>query len=100
MYNFNVLAGYSRGMLKRTKTVPLTLARRKYPRVSVDELEAAQNDSITFLIVRHPFERLLSAYRDKFIYAVPHSYHDKLGNYIIRRFRKQVSFDIKTLTMI
>lgn len=49
------------------------------------------NDSITFLIARHPFERLLSAYRDKLIFALPHSFHDKLGTKIVRKYRKVVS---------
>lgn len=91
MYNFNILAGYSPAFLKKTNIVSLSLARRKYPRVSFAELRRAQNDSVTFLIVRHPFERLLSAYRDKFMYAVPHSYHDKLGTQIIKKYRLTVS---------
>lgn len=56
------------------------------------------NDSTTFLIVRHPFERLLSAYKDKLLYAVPHSLHDKLGNKIIKRYRKKVK--IKSINHI
>lgn len=88
MYNFNVLAGYTPEFLKKTSEVPLVLARRKYPRVTLEELQEAQNDSITFIIARHPFERLLSAYRDKFVFAVPHSYHDKLGSKIVRTYRK------------
>lgn len=89
MYNFNILAGYSPEFLKKSNAVPLELARKKYPRVTQAELEKAQNDSTTFLIVRHPFERLLSAYKDKLLYAVPHSLHDKLGHKIIRRYRKR-----------
>lgn len=55
------------------------------------QLEKALNVSVSFLIVRHPFERLLSAYRDKIMFAIPHSLHDKLGNKIIRKYRKNVS---------
>lgn len=90
MYNFNILAGYSQELLKKSNIVPLELARKRYPRVSIKQLEKAQNDSITFLIVRHPFERLISAYRDKLVFAFAHSLHDKLGNRIIRRYRKSV----------
>lgn len=50
------------------------------------------NVSVSFLIVRHPFERLLSAYRDKIMFAIPHSLHDKLGIKIIRKYRKNVSY--------
>lgn len=58
------------------------------------QLEKAMNDSLTFLIVRHPFERLLSAYRDKIMFAIPHSLHDKLGHRIIKKYRKSVRFSI------
>jgi len=89
MYNFNILAGYSPEFLRKSNAVPLELARKRYPRVTITELDKAMNDSTTFLIVRHPFERLLSAYKDKLLYAVPHSLHDKLGNKIIKRYRKK-----------
>ncbi|CAO1331741.1 unnamed protein product [Diamesa tonsa] len=88
MYNFNLLAGYSPHYLKKSNIVPLTLARRKYPRPSVAQLNEALNSSVSFLIVRHPFERLLSAYRDKLQFALPHTFHQKLGNQIIRKYRK------------
>lgn len=116
MYNFNILAGYSPQYLRKTNTVPLELARKRYERVSIQQvmcpggvgsytdshfgfhfsnlqLEKAMNNSVTFLIVRHPFERLLSAYRDKIMFAIPHSLHDKLGNKIIRKYRKNVSWE-------
>lgn len=51
------------------------------------------NISTSFLITRHPFERLLSAYRDKLQYALPHTFHQKLGNMIVRKFRKPVSYE-------
>lgn len=56
------------------------------------QLNDALNNSISFLIVRHPFERLLSAYRDKLQFALPHTFHQKLGNMIIRKYRKAVSY--------
>lgn len=44
MYNFNLLAGYSPQFLKKSNVVPLTLARKKYPRPSVQEVN--KNTSI------------------------------------------------------
>jgi chondroitin 4-sulfotransferase 11 len=38
MYNFNLLAGYSPLFLKKTNIVPLSLARKKYPRPSLQEV--------------------------------------------------------------
>lgn len=121
MYNFNILAGYSPRYLRKTNTVPLELARKRYERVTIEQvngitvifpgensyskwisslpskqLEKAMNTSITFLIVRHPFERLLSAYRDKIMFAIPHSLHDRLGHKIIRKYRKNVSWTYPT----
>lgn len=87
MYNFNILAGYSPKFLQHTKTVPLLLARRRYPRPSLTDLEVALNDSVSFIIVRHPLERLLSAYRDKLEYSLPHTLHQRLGNRIILKYR-------------
>ena len=57
------------------------------------QLNEALNISTSFLITRHPFERLLSAYRDKLQYALPHTFHQKLGNMIVRKFRKPVSYE-------
>ncbi|XP_055621382.1 carbohydrate sulfotransferase 11 isoform X2 [Toxorhynchites rutilus septentrionalis] len=88
MYNFNLLAGYTPEFLKKTKDVPLQLARQKYPRPSVEMLREAINNSISFVIVRHPFERLVSAYKDKIQYALPNSHHQKLGIRIIQKYRK------------
>ncbi|XP_015597046.1 carbohydrate sulfotransferase 11 isoform X2 [Cephus cinctus] len=87
MYNFNLLAGYSPQFLKTSKTVPMTLARQRYPRPTAEELARYLNDSISFLIVRHPFERLLSAYRDKLKQSLPHTYHSKIGASIVSHYR-------------
>ncbi|XP_014218307.1 carbohydrate sulfotransferase 11-like [Copidosoma floridanum] len=87
MYNFNLLAGYSAQFLRASKAVPVSLARQKYPRPTADELARYLNDSVSFLIVRHPFERLLSAYRDKLEHSLPHTFHSKLGAHIVSAYR-------------
>lgn len=113
MFNFNVLAGYSPSYLHKTKKILLNLARERYPRVNLQEvrlsrfskklflirslylqLREAQNDSVTFIIARNPFERLLSAYRDKIVFALPYSFHDKLGRSIVRNYRKKVEISL------
>lgn len=75
------------GFLQRTRTSPLELARRKFPRPSPDELSEALSTSLSFLIVREPFERLLSAYRNK-LEGYRNRYYKILGEQIVRKFRK------------
>jgi len=91
MYNFNILAGYNPSFLKKTKQVPLHLARLRYPRPSLDELRKAFETSISFMIVRHPLERLLSGYKDKIQHSLPYTYHQKLGNQIIHKYRNKTA---------
>ncbi|KOB67890.1 Chondroitin 4-sulfotransferase, partial [Operophtera brumata] len=93
MYNFNLMANYTATFLDKTKEVPLVLARKKYARPTVEMIRKAQADSISFLIVRHPLERLASAYNDKIVHAWPKSFHDKMGHMIIRKFRKKSTPD-------
>ncbi|XP_071556798.1 carbohydrate sulfotransferase 11 [Temnothorax nylanderi] len=95
MYNFNLLAGYSPQFLKASKAVPVWLARQRYPRHSAEELAKYLNDSISLLIVRHPFERLISAYRDKLEHSLPHTFHSNLGAHIVWHYRAK---DSKTNT--
>jgi chondroitin 4-sulfotransferase 11 len=89
------MANYTASFLNKTKEVPLELARRKYGRPTVAMIKKAQTDSITFLIVRHPLERLASAYNDKIVHAWPKSFHDKLGQKIIKKYRKVCILDCK-----
>ncbi len=80
-------AGYNIAYLQRTKSAPLELARKKFPRPSPPELEEALTNSLSFLIVRDPFERLLSAYRDK-LEGYRNKYYKLLGEQIVKKFRK------------
>ena len=72
------MAGYTVLDLEHTKTPPLTLARKKYPRPSSTELLSilALPNTIGFLIARNPYERLVSGYRDKILGTKPSYYHD------------------------
>lgn len=76
--------------MKASKAVPVSLARQKYPRHTAEELNKYLNDSVSFLIVRHPFERLLSAYRDKLEHSLPHTFHSNLGAHIVWNYRSRV----------
>ena len=89
MYIFNRLAGFSEVKLKSKKIPPVTMARSRYPRPSNEELLATLNSSnvIGFLIARNPYERLISAYRDKIIGAFRNSLHDKLNKKIVVKYR-------------
>lgn len=93
-------AGYDTKYLQRTIATPLELARKRFPRPSVDDLNEALDNSIAFLVVREPFERLLSAYRNK-MEDGKNTYYKLLGDQIVKKFRtvpiaKIVSFDKKS----
>uniref|UniRef100_A0A336LSE2 Carbohydrate sulfotransferase n=1 Tax=Culicoides sonorensis TaxID=179676 RepID=A0A336LSE2_CULSO len=87
MYYFNILGGYNVQYLQRTKASPLELARKRFPRPSQPELIEALSSSVSFLIVREPFERLLSAYRNK-LEGCRNKYYKLLGEQIVRKFRR------------
>ncbi|XP_031622900.1 carbohydrate sulfotransferase 11 [Contarinia nasturtii] len=87
MYYFNILGGYDVQFLQRTKASPLELARKRFPRPSATELNEALSSSLSFLIVREPFERLLSGYRNK-LESRRNKYYKLLGDQIIKDFRK------------
>lgn len=88
LYYFNVLGGYNVDFLQRTKMPPLELARKKFPRPSQEELADALATSTSFLIVREPFERLVSAYRNKFE-GSRNKYYKQLGDRIVKMFRSK-----------
>lgn len=90
--------GYNLAYLQRTKTSPLELARQRFPRPTLPELADSLANSISFLIVREPFERLLSAYRNK-IEGFRNKYYKILAEQIVKKYRKipktKVIFGIK-----
>lgn len=80
--------------LQRTKASPLELARKRFPRPTKNELAEALSNSLSFLIVREPFERLLSAYRNK-LEGFRNKFYKILGKQIVKDYRKgnkRVSF--------
>lgn len=89
LYIFNQLAGFSQSALKTRKIPPVTLARKRYPRPSVRKLVSSLSSSnaIGFLIARNPYERFVSAYRDKIKGALTNSHHDKMGRKILVKYR-------------
>lgn len=87
MYYFNILAGYNVPFLQRTKSSPLELARKRFPRPSQQELLDSLSSSVSFLVVREPFERLLSAYRNK-LEGCRNKYYKLLGEQIVKKFRR------------
>lgn len=80
-------AGYNIRFLQRTKASPLELARKRFPRPTKNELSEALTNSLSFLIVREPFERLLSAYRNK-LEGYRNKYYKLLGEQIVKKYRK------------
>jgi hypothetical protein len=88
MYYMNILAGYDLKYLQRTVATPLELARKRFPRPNLEDLNEALENSISFLFVREPFERLLSAYRNK-MEEGKNTYYKLLGDQIVKRFRTQ-----------
>lgn len=58
MYNFNLLAGYSPQFLKKSQVVPLTLARKKYPRPSVAQVSFKSTPATAAIINKFSFVSL------------------------------------------
>lgn len=87
-YNFNLLAGYTEQELLHAKDTPIQLARKRYARPSVAELHKAMNSTpqpLSFMIARHPLERLVSGFRDKILSGS--RYYSKLSRTILHRYK-------------
>ena len=79
------------------------MAREKYTRPSKNKLLKVLNNekSVSVVIGRHPFERVVSAYRDKIVGAKDFTLHDRIRRNITRYFRGvKVPKVVKSLTII
>ncbi|EDW64577.1 carbohydrate sulfotransferase 11 [Drosophila virilis] len=88
LYYFNILAGYDLKYLQRTEVQPLELARQRFPRPGLAELLELLPSALSFLFVRDPFERILSAYRNK-LEGNRNSFYKALGTKVVQRFRRR-----------
>lgn len=93
LYNLCLLMNVPEETLNNGKEQLSTIARRAMPELDYPEAAQLLNTSRRLLIVRHPFERLLSAYRDKLENSVAGREHGtlhfyrKYGAKIVRKFR-------------
>lgn len=65
-----------------------TFVRQVYPKISNFAGPALTRSMTRFMVVRHPFERLLSCYRDKFEQAKKAFYYTRYGDKMVRNYRK------------
>ena len=77
-------------ILQRRFNQPNTLARKLVPPLPYSEFKefVETQNPVSFLIVRHPYDRLLSAYRDKFESKKKY-YHIKYGRFMIQQYRQR-----------
>ncbi|RZF40956.1 hypothetical protein LSTR_LSTR013211 [Laodelphax striatellus] len=93
LHNLCLLGGQTEKFLGETKQQLSTIARKIYPELDYPQAEEALQSCLKVIIVRHPFERLLSAYRDKLENVNVRTEHGSAhfyksyGSKIVERFR-------------
>ncbi|KAK9508091.1 hypothetical protein O3M35_007828 [Rhynocoris fuscipes] len=94
LHNLCLLAGETEESLTNSKQQLSTIARRFFPEINDYEVaKMVLGKSTKLMVVRHPFERILSAYRDKlenintgWEHGTGHFYR-KYGAKIVRKYR-------------
>nr|XP_045620422.1 uncharacterized protein LOC123771744 [Procambarus clarkii]XP_045620423.1 uncharacterized protein LOC123771744 [Procambarus clarkii] len=75
--------------------------KQVYPRISNLAASSITAHATRFMVVRHPFERLLSCYRNKFQGASKSYYYLNYGEKMVRRYRKFPShLSIKQIALL
>ncbi|XP_011635352.1 carbohydrate sulfotransferase 11-like [Pogonomyrmex barbatus] len=77
-------------LMRRNWLRSTDVIRQKFQQnMNVTKIYENMNRTKTFLIVRHPLERLLSAYRDKFEHVRNHEhYYKRFGQRIVLKYRQ------------
>uniref|UniRef100_A0AAG5DRL1 Carbohydrate sulfotransferase n=1 Tax=Anopheles atroparvus TaxID=41427 RepID=A0AAG5DRL1_ANOAO len=84
-YNINRWAGYSKEKILDDKTDNFNLARQKYPFENPTVLLTSMKNTYSFIVVRDPFERLISAYEERLLGQI-HPYYKNLSYKIYRKY--------------
>ncbi|KYN01937.1 Carbohydrate sulfotransferase 8 [Cyphomyrmex costatus] len=93
LYNFCLLMNVPEETLNNGKEQLSTIARRVIPELEYPEADRVLTTSRRLLVVRHPFERVLSAYRDKLENSIAGREHGtlhfyrKYGAKIVQKYR-------------
>uniref|UniRef100_A0A182PK89 Carbohydrate sulfotransferase n=1 Tax=Anopheles epiroticus TaxID=199890 RepID=A0A182PK89_9DIPT len=84
-YNINRWAGISEEKILDDKTDNFMLARKMHPWENPRVLLTSMKNTYSFIVVRDPFERLISAYEERLLGQI-HPYFKNLSHQIYKRY--------------